>query len=109
MTLIYSFLFCGTICLIAQIIKDNTNLTSGHITSLFVSIGALLGFFNIYNRIIDTVGGGAKVVILSFGNVLYNTGMEKGILNMLSGVSMGVVSAILFSFIITNRYIACIF
>ena len=32
MTLIYSFLFCGTICLIAQIIKDNTNLTSGHIT-----------------------------------------------------------------------------
>ena len=40
MLLINSFLFFGLICLIAQIILDNTKLTPGHITSMFVVIGA---------------------------------------------------------------------
>ena len=43
--IIKSFIFTGAICAIAQIIKDHTNLTSGHITSLFVVIGSILGFF----------------------------------------------------------------
>ena len=42
MYLINSFLFCGLLCLIAQIILDNTKLTAGHITSIFVVIGAFL-------------------------------------------------------------------
>ena len=53
MFLIRSFIYTGLICLIAQIIKDNTKLTTGHITSLFCSLGALLGFFGIYDKIID--------------------------------------------------------
>lgn len=96
-----SFLFTGIICVIAQIIKDNTRLTSGHITSLFCSIGALLGFFGIYDKIVEYVGGGANVVIMSFGNTLYKTAIEKGLFNMLSGVSTGIVSAVLFAFIVT--------
>ena len=48
-----SFVFAGFICLIAQIIKDNTKLTSGHITSLFCSIGAFLGFLGVYENIIQ--------------------------------------------------------
>ena len=56
MFLIRSFIYTGLICLIAQIIKDNTKLTTGHITSLFCSLGALLGFFGIYDKIIDFVG-----------------------------------------------------
>lgn len=99
--LIKSFIFAGTICLIAQIIKDNTKLTSGHITSIFVSIGALLGFFGIYDKLIESFGGGASVVIMSFGNTLYNSAVELGILNMLSGVSAGLVASILLGFIIT--------
>ena len=101
MFIIRSFFYTGLICLIAQMIKDNTKLTSGHITSLFCSIGAFLGFFGIYEKIIEYVGGGANVVILSFGNTLYTTAIEKGLLNMLSGVSVGITSAIIFSFIIT--------
>ena len=31
-----SFLFCGFICMIGQIIYDNTKWTFGHITTLFV-------------------------------------------------------------------------
>lgn len=99
--MIKSFLFTGAVCLLAQIIKDNTKLTSGHITSLFVIIGAILGFFGIYDKIVKCVGGGASVVIMSFGNTLYKTAVENGILNMLCGVSVGIVSSILFAFIIT--------
>ena len=101
MLLIRSFIFTGLICLIAQLIKDNTKLTSGHITSLFTVPGAILGFLGLYPKIIDYVGGGASVVIMSFGNTLYQTAVEEGLFNMLCGVSTGITAAILFAFIIT--------
>ena len=47
MIYLYSFMFCGLVCLIGQIILDNTKLTPGHITSLFVVIGSFLDTFNI--------------------------------------------------------------
>ena len=47
-----AFLFAGAVCLIGQIILDNTKLTPGHITSLFVIIGAALDIFNIYDLIV---------------------------------------------------------
>lgn len=98
--IIKSFIFAGFICLIAQIIKDNTKLTSGHITSLFVIIGSFLGFLGVYEKIIKAVGGGANVVIMSFGNSLYQAALENGILKMLSGGSIGIVTAILIGFLI---------
>ena len=48
MTYLLSFLFCGILCLIAQVIIDNTKLSPGHITSIFVVIGAALDIFDIY-------------------------------------------------------------
>ena len=99
--IIKSFIFTGIVCLIAEVIKDNTKLTSGHITSLFVSIGSLLGFFGIYDKFIKCFGGGASVVIMSFGNTLYKGAVENGILNMLSNVSVGIVSSIICASIIT--------
>lgn len=99
--IIKSFIFTGVVCAIAQIIKDNTKLTNGHITSIFVSIGALLGFFNIYDKLVSFFGGGASVVIMSFGNTLYKGAIEKGILNMLGSVSTGIVASILIATIVT--------
>ena len=46
----WSFIFCGTLCLIAQFIIDNTKLSAGHVTSLFVVIGAFLDVFDIYDN-----------------------------------------------------------
>lgn len=66
MTYILSFLFCGMLCFIAQIIIDNTKLSAGHITSIFVVVGVILDTFSIYDKIITVVGGGALVPITSF-------------------------------------------
>ena len=52
MIYVYSFLFCGLVSMIGQIILDNTKLTAGHITSLFVVIGAALDTFSLYYKII---------------------------------------------------------
>ena len=109
MTLVFSFLFCGLVCLIAQIILDNTELSPGHVTSGMVILGSILGCFNIYDRIVSFVGTGANVPIISFGNTLINSAyqgyLSQGILglfgNMLSGVGVGVVSAVVFAFFLS--------
>lgn len=106
MTIIYSFVFCGLICLLGQIVLDNTSFTPGHVTSLFVVIGAFLGIFGIYDTISSLVGAGASLPIMSFGNTLTNATYQGflakgflGLFDMLSKVSVGVVSATIFSFI----------
>lgn len=109
MNYIYSFLFTGIICLIGQIILDNTKLTAGHITSMFVVIGALLDTFSIYDEIIKYVGGGALVPITSFGHSLIHGALSKaneiGIIGIITGMfdltAAGITSAIIFTFIFT--------
>ena len=107
MYLLYSFLFCGMVCAIAQVILDYTKLTTGHITSIFVVIGAFLDSFSIYDWIIKYVGGGALLPITSFGHSLIHGALasteEFGILGILTGMfdltATGITAAILFSFI----------
>lgn len=107
MIYIYSFLFCGTICLIGQIILDNTKLSAGHITSLFVVIGAALDTFGIYDKIITRVGGGALLPITSFGHSLIHGALAKtesfGFVGLIMGMfdltASGITAAILFAFL----------
>ncbi len=102
-----SFLFCGFICLIAQLILDNSKLTPGHITSLFVVIGAFLDTFSIYDFIIKKVGGGALVPITSFGHSLIHGALAKtnsmGFIGIFMGMfdltATGITAAIIFSFV----------
>ena len=106
MYFIYSFLFCGTICLISQIILDNTKLTPGHITSILVVVGAFLDSFSLYDKIIVKVGGGAMVPITSFGHSLIHGALAKanslGLMGIVAGMfdltAAGITSAIIFSF-----------
>ena len=93
--------------MIGQIILDKTKLTPGHITSLFVVIGAGLDTFSIYDHIIKVVGGGALVPITSFGHLLMHGAIhaaeENGIMGLFMGMfdltASGISSAIIFSFI----------
>lgn len=108
MIYLYSFLFSGLVCLIGQIILDNTKLTAGHITSIFVVVGAVLDSFSFYDKIITYVGGGALVPITSFGHSLIHGALAKasemGFIGLLMGMfdltATGITSAILFSFLL---------
>lgn len=107
MIYLYSFLFCGFVCLIGQIILDNTKLTPGHITSMFVVIGAFLDSFGLYDKFIKWFGAGSFVPITSFGHSLIHGALDaahtKGILGLLGGMfsltSAGITAAIVFGFI----------
>lgn len=109
MTYLYSFLFVGLVSLIGQIILDNTKLTAGHITSIFVVVGALLDTFSIYDKIIKFVGGGALVPITSFGHSLIHGALAKasdfGLIGLVMGMfdltAAGITSAIIFTFLLT--------
>ena len=107
MLLIRSFIFCGLICLISQIVLDNTKLTPGHITSILVVLGAFLDCFSWYDSIIKVVGGGALVPITSFGHSLIHGAIGRasdlGLVGVLMGVfdltSAGIAAAVFFSFV----------
>lgn len=109
MTLVYSFLFSGFVCLIAQIIIDNSTLTPGHLTSLFTVLGSILACFGIYDLIIDKVGSGASLLIINFGSTLTNYAylgfVKNGIIglfsNILVGSSLIISSTIIIAAIIT--------
>lgn len=104
----YAFILSGFVCLIAQIIMDNSSFTAGHVTSLFTCIGAFLSFLGIYPYLLEKCGGGAGVLIMNFGNMLYQSGIngyEKigaiGIFtDLLNKSSAAIVSAVIFAFII---------
>ncbi len=106
MTYLYSFIFVGLVSALGQLILDNTKLTPGHITSIFVVVGAFLDIFNIYDHIINFVGAGAMVPITSFGHSLIHGALAKtsemGLSGILMGMfdltSAGIISAIIFSF-----------
>lgn len=109
MVYISSFVFCGFICLLGQLILDNTKLSAGHITSIFVVTGAFLDTFSIYDQIINYVGAGALVPITSFGHSLIHGALAKaadmGIMGLLMGMfdltATGITAAIVFTFIFT--------
>lgn len=108
MIYLYSFLFSGFICLVGQTILDNTKLTAGHITSIFVVIGAALDSFSFYDKIITYVGGGALVPITSFGHSLIHGALAKaeemGFIGLMMGMfdltASGITAAILFTFLL---------
>ena len=116
MIYIYAFLFCGLVCMISQIILDNTKLTPGHVTSLFVVIGAFLDIFGIYDRIVLYCGGGALVPITSFGHLLVHGAMDMandlgplglsfGIFNLTSaGISIAITVAFILCLIFKPKH-----
>lgn len=101
MTYLYGFLFCGTCCLVGQMIYDHTKLTPGHITSMFVILGSLLECLNIYDRIIEFCGAGASLPILSFGHSLTHASLSaaqnEGWIGILTGVFDKTASGISFA------------
>lgn len=107
MRIFTSFMAVGIICLIASLIYDLTKMTPGHITSLFVVVGAILGVFGFYDILIEKFGYGLSTPIASFGNNLvkaaYDGFHENGFYGLFSGLytttSAGISGAIIFGFL----------
>lgn len=102
-----AFLVGGIICVIGQFLIDKTKLTPARILVTFVSAGAFLSLFGIYEPLVKFAGAGATVPITGFGHTLF-TGVKKaiaenGLIGILKGgltaTSAGIAAAILFSFI----------
>ncbi len=94
--------------MLASIIYDMTKLTPGHITSIFVIIGAFLSVFGVYDALIENLGYGLSLPIISFGNSLANAAYEgfktSGFYGLFSNIYMttstGISGAIICGFII---------
>lgn len=107
MIFVNAFLVCGGICLAGQLIYDHSKLTAGHITSLFVVIGAALDTFGWYDKLLEFAGMGAGLPITSFGHSLIHGALaqaqKEGLMGILLGMfdltAAGITSAILFAFL----------
>ncbi len=103
---IKAFAVGGTICVIAQIIINFTDLTAGKILVYFMLAGVVLTAIGLYQPLVDFAGAGATVPISGFGYLLANgaiKGAEKGffyaVTGSLAAASAGVTAAVVFSFI----------
>lgn len=101
------FLTGGIICSIGQILIDKTKLTPARILVIFVTMGVILTFFNIYPAIVEFGKAGATVPISGFGYTLGKGVMEAvdsmGFLGIFVGgikaCAAGITAAMLFGFL----------
>ena len=108
MIYVNAFLFAGIVCLIGQLILDNSSLTPGHVNTLLVICAIVLEMFGIYSYFLENFEAGASVLITNFGYLLYNAAYEgfikDGFLglftNVLSSSSAGISFTIFIAFVI---------
>ena len=109
---IMAFIVGGLICVVGQILMDTTKLTPARILVIFVTVGAVLGAFGIYDKLVDIGGAGATIPLPSFGNSLAKAAIqavqEDGLLGAftggIKGAAGGITAAIFFGYLM-----ACLF
>lgn len=108
MEYIKAFVVGGLICVVGQIVLDNTKLTPAHLLLTFLLSGVLLGALGVYQPLIDFAGAGASTPLLGFGNSLAQGAIkgakEKGLIGVFTGgieaTSAGVGAIIVFGYVI---------
>lgn len=98
MEFVKAFIVGGLICVVGQILMDTTNLTPGRILVIFVTLGAILGAFGVYEKLVDFAGAGATVPLPGFGNSLAKSALkevdEVGLLGAFTGGIKGTAAGI---------------
>ena len=91
--------------MLAQFILDLFELAPGVITAIFVMLGAVLEFFDIYDKLIKFSGAGALLPITSFGHSLadgaYNKAVETNFLGIFTGMFNNVSAGITFAIVLS--------
>ena len=104
MNYLLAFLVGGVLCVIGQLLIDDTKLTPARILVGYVVAGVILGGLGIYPHLVDLAGAGATVPLSGFGNLLAQ-GIRKdvdahGLLGVLTGgltsAAGGISAALLF-------------
>lgn len=107
MDYVKAFIVGGLICVIAQILMDKTKLTPARILVLFVTLGAILGAFGLYDKLIDFAGAGATIPLPSFGNSLAKAAMKEvdeigfwgAFSGGIKGTAAGITASIFFGYL----------
>ena len=100
------FVVGGAICVIGQLLLDNTQLTSGRILVIFVVSGVVLTALGIYKPLVEFAQCGATVPLTGFGYALASgvqeAIQEQGALGILTGgiraTAGGITAAIVFGY-----------
>lgn len=107
MDFVKAFVVGGLICVVAQILMDKTKLTPARILVMFVTLGAVLGAFGLYDKLVEFGGAGATVPLPGFGNSLAKAAIdavkENGLLGAftggITGTAGGITAAIFFGYL----------
>lgn len=109
------FLVGGLICMLGQILIIKTTITSSRILVLFVTIGAILEGFDLYDPLVSFAAAGVTVPITGFGRSLAKGAIEavktKGLLGVFTGgltataggIAAAVISAYIFALIFNSK------
>ncbi|NLJ99875.1 MAG: SpoVA/SpoVAEb family sporulation membrane protein [Clostridia bacterium] len=109
MSILFAFLVGGVLCLIGQLIMDLTpyNISTGHILVGYVTTGAIVSAFGLYQPLIDFGGTGATIPLTGFGHGLTQGVLEaigtEGFLGIFSGGiaanAGGIAAAVVFGYV----------
>jgi stage V sporulation protein AE len=103
-----AFLVGGLLCVIGQILIDQTKLTPAKILVSYVVAGVFFGAVGIYQPFVKWAGAGASIPLTGFGNVLAQgikkAISEKGVLGIMTGgltaAAAGISAAIIFGYVV---------
>lgn len=107
--IIKAFVLGGLICVIGQLLIDLTKLTPARIMVIYVVTGVILGYFGLYQPLVEWGGAGATVPLTGFGNTLAK-GIIKEVDNMgflgaftggVKASAAGITAAIVFGYIMS--------
>lgn len=107
MDYVKAFIIGGIICVLAQLLMDNTKLMPGRVMVLLVCTGVILGAIGIYEPFINFAGAGASIPLTGFGYNIWKGMRESidnyGLLGLFKGgftaAAVGTSAALVFSYI----------
>ncbi len=110
MSLLTALIVGGALCVIGQLIMDlaPASITPGHMLVGYVTIGAVLSAFGLYQPLVDLGGAGATIPLTGFGHSLTQgviTAVNNdGFLGIFRGgigaTAAGVAAAIVFGYLV---------
>lgn len=109
MKFILAFVVGGLICVIGQLWMDLTrsSITPAHILVGFVTAGAILSAFGLYQPLVDFAGAGATIPLSGFGHSLAQGAIkavqQKGLIGAFAGgleaTAVGIAAAVVFGYV----------